>query len=175
MTQYTRTKRLAGGYQVGDPQAVFDRYATPGVQQQRPMGMAGFPVTGTQVAPIQPSPVAPPVVATGYDAIGDSSTMAQMPAQNAMQRQQAAAQEPEPTNAQRTPWDEWQAQGGSRRTFNRANAARGIRPRIDGRAVSDPRRSTASEDIRQRWGWNTPRATTEIQNPNNPERINLRY
>lgn len=49
---------------------------------------------------------------------------------------------------------QWFAEGGSQRTLNRARVAAGIRPRIDARAMPSPQNSTASQSIRQNWGWN---------------------
>jgi len=51
----------------------------------------------------------------------------------------------------------WLAQGGSLATLHQSQAAQGMRPRIDARAVASPRDGASPSDaIRGSWGWGTP-------------------
>lgn len=89
---------FGGGWQTGDPDAIRKKFgATPGVATPAP----GFPAAGApgdagmlgsaaNPALAMQSPLAPPPIS----AIDDSTTVAKMPAQNAMQRQQAEAATP---------------------------------------------------------------------------------
>lgn len=75
---------------------------------------------GSYDTPPAPMPIVAPAAETAPRAsMPQGATEGAAPAQNARQR--------------------WLEEGGSNRTFNRANVAAGIRPKIDGRATQSPR------------------------------------
>lgn len=150
--RFSNPIRLPGGYQTGNVDDIARRYSSgASTQLGNASNIALYRFNGYNV-PVLPSGAAGP---TGAPAPGpsfiDTAPKAQMPSDTSTQ-----GVKPPPGNAAQR-WaetkDDWMAQGGSNRTLNRANVARGVRSAIDARSNPSPRNSTAAADIRKGWGW----------------------
>jgi hypothetical protein len=155
----TSTTRLPGGWQTGDPTAIARRYSgNTGALQSNLGNISRFapsrpaipsaPTTGAAGVTGPAGPAAPAITELPEVVVSAPAEGVQPPQGNATQR-----------------WSEskeaWKANGGTSRTFNQANVARGVRPPIDGRAAPDPKASTASEEIRRGWENKRAEAATE--------------
>lgn len=151
----TSATRLPGGWQTGNPVDIARRYSGNAASLQSNLRNIGTrPQVGAAGPAGSPGPSAPPVmpeVVVSPPLAVDTAPRAVMPSGSPSE----GVQPPQGNATQR--WsdakEEWKAAGGTNRTLNQANTARGVRPQIDGRATPSARNSTASASIRQGFGW----------------------
>lgn len=143
-----KVKRKPDGFRATSPEEVANigtRYATPGTNQDSE-DWAGGSMENPNVSPVGSPEENPNVTAPSEQPMSGPVTnpntgtpvfTPQTPDQRASSMQQ-----------------NWLAQGGSLATLHSAQAAQGIRPRIDARAIASPRDGASPSDaIRAGWGW----------------------
>lgn len=136
----TPTTRLPGGYQTGNPADIARRYSPNRVTLQSNLNNVAWSGANppSTIPPRLPSAMptggaAGPVGEAGVDAMPWRAVSGGSP-------ETSDGVAPPPGNATQrwTSKEDWTAAGGSSRTFNRANVARGVRSAIDARATPAP-------------------------------------
>lgn len=154
MASKLTSRQLPGGYQIGNPAAIARKYPPRGAQ----IPPAAPVIPARPVSPLLAQKPAAPLPTGAAGDMGATGPGGQSILNTAPMAQSPGTPPPQGNAAQR--WSatedarkEWMDAGGSERTLNAANVARGLRSKIDARSNPSARNSTASADIRNQWGW----------------------